>query len=432
MELKDAKNIFIGDSDDNDVQRIIMFNEIVWEKSKPTVVTLTSSTSATSFLNSFTLTATLKDDDDNPIIGNIEFYETPTSFNGTIEEVFVAKNKIGVKQTTISNNKAQAKLTISSKDIRTHKYYALFNKTNKYKTSNTTTPVSVKVQKDTPKLVKLGKQTNIYNTWDIGAKLTNSKGTALSGQDITFENDGTLWGRDATSKTGKAIIAVSGKTVNKTYKITVSYAGNKYYNKVSFPQNYKILDFKPTTSSLSQLAQAKKGNNYYGPSNYSSSCSDCRDDNTTGPYQRWKIDKDGASICGEQDCYCRMIGTASGTWRRPAQLTATFTKISGEVHKIKLSYTDKFGKGYSNGGYPSFDPTILNIHAGSFSEPEASFKAPESSYQKHEKTWSHRTTLSSAPTVRINYSANTAGETGLIYIKDIKLTLYYIPTKESL
>ena len=41
MKLKDAKTIFI---DDNDVERIWMLNEIVWEKRRPTRITMTAST----------------------------------------------------------------------------------------------------------------------------------------------------------------------------------------------------------------------------------------------------------------------------------------------------------------------------------------------------------------------------------------------------
>ena len=76
MILKDADTIFI---EGKDVERIKIFNDVVWEKIKATTLTLHSSTSSTSFVNSFTLTASLTETKTGiPVNGNIEFYDGNT------------------------------------------------------------------------------------------------------------------------------------------------------------------------------------------------------------------------------------------------------------------------------------------------------------------------------------------------------------------
>lgn len=434
MILKDAINISV---EDNDVERIWMFNEIVWEKSRPTTLTLKSSTSATSFLNSYTLTATLKDSNNQPLIGKIEFYEAPKNFSGSINDIFVNENKIGESETSIENGQANANLTLSSKDIRTHTYYARFNGDQKHKPSKTEIPASINVQKDKPQITKLGKFTNIYNSWDIGAKLTNSKGKILKNKTIYFIN-GTNddWGDDDTDKNGKAIIPVSGKNTDRTYTITMKFNGDDFYKSVSIKQKYTISASKATPSNITKLTNIRAGDSNNNCQTIEGGS--CNNANNTEPYQTWRNDANknsttlnptGVSICGHQDCYCRVIGTSSGTWKRPAPLTATFTKINGYIEKITCTYEDKYGKGWSTGGYPSIGAPSLESNTYNKSK---SSTAAKTSYTKHTVTWEGRKTMSSAPTITINYPANTSGETGVMYIKNIKLTVYYIPIKETL
>ena len=403
MILKNADTIFI---EGKDVQRIKILNDVVWEKIKATTLTLTSSTTSTSFINSFTLTATLKETNSGaPVAGSIDFYDGNT--------------KIGTSNTTINNNIATATFSTSSNKIGQHNYYAKYNGTKKHKASQSSNR-TISINKDTPKLSRLGSTTNIYNTWDIGVKMVDSKGNAIANRNIAFSSGGS----DKTDNKGKAIKTISGKTEGKTMSVTFSFAGDSYYNAVSLKQSYKILAHTSKSSAITNLSG---GNG--GPSN--NSCSSCKNDNHTSPRQAWdSINKSGTSRCGRQNCYCKMIGTASGTWKRPAILTASFTKISGTIKKIECSYSDQYDKGYSSGGYPSIGaPTLTSNTYGS---SKTSGKPKKASYGSHTVTWSGNETMSSTPTIKFDYPANTAGETGLLYIKNIKLTVYYIPPKESL
>ena len=399
MILKDADTIFI---EGKDVERIKILNDVVWEKIKATTLTLHSSTSSTSFVNSFTLTASLTETKTGmPVDGNIEFYDGNT--------------KIGIS-TTLNGT---ATLTTSSNNIGTHNYKAKYVGTKKHKPSNSSM-VAVAIQKDTPKLSVLGTTTNIYNGWDIGVKLVDSKGNPISNRTINFSSGGT----SKTTSNGKAIKSISGRTVNSTMNVTFSFAGDNYYNAKSLQKAYKILQYKSQASSITNLSSVSGG-----PS--STSCSSCENTNNTQPYQKWdSINKNGESRCGRRDCYCYMIGTASGTWKRPAPLIATFTKISGTIQKITCSYSDKYDKGFHNGGYPSIKAPILT--SNTYGSSKTSGNPNKASYSGHSVEWTGAKTMSSVPTIKFSYPANTAGETGIIYIKNIKLTVYYIPPKESL
>ncbi len=403
MILKNADTISI---EGKDVQRIKMFNDVVWEKIKTTTLSLTSSTTSTSFVNSFTLTATLKESASQaPVSGTIDFYDGNT--------------KIGSSNTVIKNNVATATFTTSSQSIGTHQYNAKFNGTKKHKASQSGNR-AISINKDTPKLTRLGSTTNIYNSWDVGVKLTNSKGSAISNRQIYYTSSS----HKATNSSGKAIINISGKTEGSTYTVTFNFKGDSYYNSVSLKQSYKIQKPASKSLSLNSLTQGAGG-----PSN--SDCSTCKNANKTGPRQKWDVlDKNSWSRCGRQNCYCKMIGTASGTWKRPAVLTATFGKISGTIKSLSCSYSDQYDKGYSSGGYPSIGaPTLTSNTYGS---SKTSGKPKKASYGSHTVEWSGSKTMSSNPTIKFDYPANTAGETGLIYIKNIKLTAHYIPSKESL
>lgn len=420
MILKDAINILV---ENNDVERIRMFNEIVWEKNRPTKILLTTSTASTSFLNSYTLTATISEDnqEEKPVSGTISFYENIDN-NSVL---------IGTSDTIIENNKSTAVLTLTSNQIATHTYYAVFEKTNKYKASQSAN-INVEVQKDTPTLTMLGKDTNIYNTWNIGAKLTNSKGSILKNKTVTY---GTT--SKSTGSSGKAIFNISGKTAGTTLSVKYNFAGDDYYNACSLTKKYKILDLKSEKSPIAGLKQSMKDANnniQYGDSTNKCGAeySQCSNANNTAPYQRWDVvNKDGESICGRQNCYCKVIGTSSGTWKRPAPITATFTKKSGTIKKVDFSYSDKKGKGFSNGGYPTIGGATVTLKIGSDTYSKT-FENTTSSYKSHSHKWNCNSTMSSAPTVKIEYPANTGGEDGLIFIKNLKLTFYYIPTQTAL
>ena len=226
MILKDADTIFI---EGKDVERIKILNDVVWEKIKATTLTLHSSTSSTSFVNSFTLTASLTETKTGmPVDGNIEFYDGNT--------------KIGIS-TTLNGT---ATLTTSSNNISTHNYKAKYVGTKKHKPSNSSM-VAVAIQKDTPKLSVLGTTTNIYNGWDIGVKLVDSKGNPISNRTISFSSGGT----SKTTSNGKAIKSIGISTFDNaayTIKVKSQYAADN-------TDDYNILTYSKESTSSSDVIE---------------------------------------------------------------------------------------------------------------------------------------------------------------------------------
>lgn len=416
MILKDARNIFI---ENEDVQRIRIFNEIVWEKNRPTKLLLTTSTTSTSFLNSYTLTATLSEDtqQQTPVNGTIKFYEKNDNSNDTL---------VGTANTSIENNISTATLTLTNKDIKTHEYYAVFEKTDKYKQSQSTN-INVTIKKDTPQFTMLG-TTNIYNTWNIGVKLTNSKNNALNKCTVEYGSVSTT-----TNSAGKAIFSISGKTEGSTLSVTYKFNGNDYYNQCSLTKKYTIQKPASKVSNITELDRV-----------HSTST-----DEKTKPYQYWyTISKNGISKCGQKDNDKTAIASSAGTYKRPDTLKATFTKINGKVFDAKFSYADSILPGHParNGGYAKIGaPTITISHINYEDKTQIANSGPkqgvpkagppdDSSYKTHLILWQNESglTMSEAPTVTINYPANTGGELGVLYLKSLKLSITYIPTQTAL
>lgn len=423
MKLKDARNILI---DNEDVQRIKMFNEVVWEKNKPTKISLTASTTSTSFLNSYTLLATLSEDNDyaTPINGVVEFYEDTGN-----EAILLGKSNTTVN---VDDNTATARYTTSTKNIGTHTYYAVFNQNEVYGKS-TSTPININVKKDTPKLTLLG-DTNIYNTWSIGVKLTNSKGTVLSGRKIQYGNASAY-----TDSKGKAIFYISGKnagTLSVTYDFqSVKKVNNKdttdtEYSNCSLSKKYKILNPTPIESKITKLEQTQTANG------------------KKEPYQKWyHLNPNGISVCGEKNSNYTAIGTVGGTWKKPGPLKATFTKIDGKIFNAKFSYSDSILPGVpaKNGGYPEISGPEITINNNSYSNSTVTVNSSPTkgtpkngppnadSYKTHSVSWSNASgDTMSTPTIIIKYPANTGGELGILYLKSLKLTFTYIPTQKAL
>ena len=146
--------------DGKDVQRIRILNDIVWEKTKPTSLTLSSSPSSVISGKTFNLTAIVTDSSGKTINGNVKF--TGSGISGT---------------KTISTVNGIAKLSnISTTHLGDNTYQAVFEKTDIYLGSSSTTKVTVK--KETPILTVHGDKT-VYDTWKIGVKMTASDGKTI-------------------------------------------------------------------------------------------------------------------------------------------------------------------------------------------------------------------------------------------------------------
>lgn len=410
--LKDGRTITV---ENKDVQRIRMFGDIVWEKTRETILTLTSSTNSTSFVNSFTLTATLKDVYNEPISGIVTFYD--------------GENIIGSAKTTIKNNTATAILNTSSTDIKTHQYHAVFEKTDKFKES-TSDNISVTIKKDTPTLTQLGTTTSIYNEWDVGVQLKNSVGNPIKSKSITLSNG--ISGTKTTNAQGKVKTTISGKSGTLTIKYT--FSGDSLYNSVTKTVKYTVHTSKSAKAvSPAVLVETddKAGPYNYGKSGY---CKNPKDDNGHSTInQKWAtLSLTGTSRCGVVDCKGGMIGAGGsngGTWQRACKLKASFPHRTEKIKSMTFSYNDKKDKGWSNGGMPTYGKTTLTWNSVNKTKT-----APGKDYADTVKkvSWDVNKVLSSNPNIYIYFARDTKGETGIIYLKNIKLTYNYIPVKQTL
>ena len=176
FRLKDCKEIKIRTvsptdklpvslNDTDNVERIKILNDIVWERSKNTITQLTASSDNVLYGNSFTLTTSTsleKSGNTSTIVdGIIKFYKNNTLID------------------TKSTSNGTAQLTVIGDEVGTNIYKAIFTK-EKY--NNSSASVSVTVGKKVPTLSNIGTST-IYKTWYMGIKLTDN-GKALSGKTI--------------------------------------------------------------------------------------------------------------------------------------------------------------------------------------------------------------------------------------------------------
>lgn len=435
MKLKDAKTIFI---DDNDVERIWMLNEIVWEKRRPTRITMTASTTAISWAHSYTLTAKLEDMDGNPVVGTTKLYRMPNDFNGTLDDLFVDDTyRFITRDTAIEDGEAIVRFSLQYQDIDTYKYYVRFLGTSKYQPSNTTQPITVEVQKDQAELHIVGTN-NIYNTWRVGARLVGSRGNRIGSEPIYFTVDNAASSTEVqTNPYGGALLTIDGKTTNQTHKVKMVFKGNDKYKPVTIENNYKVLSSKSVSLKVQRASQTINDD--------ITSCTNCtnRNNNTL---QKWESKGSGEWQCGRQDCYCRMIGSNTGKWKQPSPLTFTFddTEIIGNITSMRFTFSDAYNKGWTNGGYPSFNNTTIGFTYGNKNNPVTTTlqdgKPGKISYNTHtitlegaygERIWHNPDIDPEFPTthlkVNVNYSANTSNETGILNIKDIIFIVAYIP-----
>lgn len=428
--LKDGRAITV---ENKDVQRIRMFGDIVWEKIRETVLTLTSSTSSTSFVNSFTLTATLKDIYDEPVSGTIIFYD--------------GENIIGSVETTTQNNISTATLTTSSTDIKTHQYYAVFEKTDKFKESRSQN-ISVAINKDTPKLVMLGTKT-IYNTWKYGVQLQNSLGNNIKSKDIYIGT--TKFG--TTDKNGK-VISTPIADKNGTMTIAYSFKGDTQYNAKTLTVAYTVKQYKSQGFSTYNVtggqAYATSGTNKkYRPwhqlQTYSTSTK-----KFNYSYSECGVKNASDSSSGHPERH--YIAGYSGTHDTPSPINIVFntSSLNGtKTHSTKISckHIQLTGQPAQNGGKPSIPGATLSSSIFtknlSWGKP-ASYEKKGYDYAISTSKWTTSSATNSSSTgitnktvgnstsITCEYKQNTSGETGVLRMGKITLTINYIPKQAAL
>ena len=196
------------------------------------------------------LIVTLKDADGKPISG---------------AKITVDLN--GAKTYTTDKN-GQVKVSTKGLAPKTYTAKVTFNGDTNYDKS--TKDIKVTVKKATPKLTAKKKT---YKTTPKTKKYTivlkDNTGKAIKKAKVTLKVKGKTYKATTNSK-GKAVFKIKNLKKKGTFKATITYKGNKYYNKISKKANIKVIVTFKTVSkgskdkaTVKEIQQALKDKGYY-------------------------------------------------------------------------------------------------------------------------------------------------------------------------
>jgi len=196
------------------------------------------------------LVITLKDSKGNPLTG---------------ASITVDLN--GAKTYTTDKN---GQVKVSTKGLAPKTYTARITfdgNTNYVKSTN---DVKVTVKKATPKLTakkKTFKTTTKTKKYTITLK--DNTGKAIKKAKVTLKVKGKTYKATTNSK-GKAVFKIKNIKKKGTFKATITYKGNKYYNKITKKANIKVIvSFKTVSKgskdkfTVKEIQQALKDHGYY-------------------------------------------------------------------------------------------------------------------------------------------------------------------------
>ena len=365
-----------------------------------TNLAINASNTSISFVEDYSLVATVISADESTVTGDVVFYED--------------NSIIG----TVTLNNGVASLTYQNTAIGEHTYYAVFNETDNYLGSNSNES-SITIVKDTPKISLL--TGDLYKGWETVCFLTDSVGTPLSNKNVVISvssnNSSFSDYSKTTSDEGKA-------SLNINYNPCTIYAkyvfnGDSQYNPVSLNSTFKIKD---------PLSQTK----YPGTI-------------TSVP----ATDSDGKRAWDDKTCYsdsdtlvCNDITSSRGSYPTPAKIQKNngswgFTiPEDATVTKIVVSWKAKNGTKSSVSAcieIPAANFAIYNV--GSSTLTGTGVVGGKNTYTTSTITL---TSLNGATPTQINDKMsftlftdkkNTTGNTGSFYIKGLKMIVYYIPSQ---
>lgn len=206
--------------------------------SKKTTSTSITKPKTTMYLDNITITGTLKDKDGNKLV------KTPVT-------IYINKEK---KTVTTDNNGAY-KVTSQAKTVGTNNITVTYNGNNKYASSTSKTTVTV--TKRSTKITNNNITTKSYtDNVTITGKLTDKNNKALANTTVVL----TVNNAKKTLKTdSKGIFRhiVKASRIG-TNNVTVTYAGNTKYSKVTAKTTFKVTP-KTTKITITKIAKTKLG-----------------------------------------------------------------------------------------------------------------------------------------------------------------------------
>ncbi|WP_052334658.1 Ig-like domain-containing protein [Methanobrevibacter wolinii] len=363
-----------------------------------TNLTLNSSSTSISFVEDYTLVATVSAADESTPTGDVVFYEDDTIIG------------------TVSLSAGSAQLPYNNGSIGEHEYYAVYNETSNYLASTSQTS-KLTITKDTPRLTVL--TGDLYQGWYTACILTDSKGNPLGNKNIVISVS-----RDNSSFTDYSQVS----TTDGKSKLQMNWSPCKVYSKYIFngDSQYNNVSTNTTFTIKNPLSQRKVGNPMV--SNPSSN---------SGNYRAWT----DVSTDGEiNPCGCPSVASKSGTYRIPANLQKNnwgFTiPSSAKINKIVCEWSAK-------NGTQSSVAVCINIPAATVTlEGSGNGKTltgtgvvgGKNTFTKSTVTWNNPGSTAARVSYKdmlltLKFGANTTGNTGNFYVLGPILTVYYIPAQ---
>ena len=225
-------------------------NDVVIIKVKKATPTITATEIIATYNINGDLVITLTDSTGNPMAS---------------EEITVDLN--GIK-TYITDMSGQIKITTKGLIPKTYSVAITFEGNTNY--TKTNKDVKVIVKKATPKIVAKKKtfKTSV-KTKKYTITLKDNTGKAIKKAKVTLKVKGKTY-KTTTNSKGKATFKIKNLNKKGIFKATVTYKGDKYYNKATKKAKIKvIITFKTVSkgskdkSAVKEIQQALKDNGYY-------------------------------------------------------------------------------------------------------------------------------------------------------------------------
>ena len=225
-------------------------NDVVIIKVKKATPTITATEIIATYNINGDLVITLTDSTGNPMVSE----EITVNLNG--------------QKTYITDKGGQIKITTKGLIPKTYSVAITFEGNANY--TKTNKDVKVIVKKATPKIVAKKKtfKTSV-KTKKYTITLKDNTGKAIKKAKVTLKVKGKTYKATTNSK-GKATFKIKNLNKKGTFKATVTYKGDKYYNKVTKKAKIKvIITFKTVSkgskdkSAVKEIQQALKDNGYY-------------------------------------------------------------------------------------------------------------------------------------------------------------------------
>lgn len=363
-----------------------------------TNLAINASSNSISFVEDYTLVATLTSADESTVTGDIVFYED--------------NNIIG----TVQLSGGSAQLPYNNSNIGEHEYYAVYNETSNYLASKSQTN-KLNIIKDTPRLTVL--TGDLYQGWYTACMLTDSKGNALGNKNVVISVS-----TDNSSFTDYSQVSTNdGKS-----KLQMNWAPCKVYSKYSFTGDSQYNSVSTNTSFTIQnpLSQRKVGN----PMTSSPA-------SNSGNYKAWTdVSTDGTS----NPCGCPSVASKAGTYRIPANLQKKnwgFTiPSSAKISKITCEWSAKNGTTSSVSAcinIPAATVTLSGTGKGS-NLTGTGVVGGKNTFTKSTVTWNNPGSTpagvnGSSMLLVLKFGANTTTNTANFYVLGPILTVYYIPSQ---